>query len=382
MLKINLSEYKNSKIYFQLFDVILKDLQITKDSFLIENDITPSSYRLSRKIEQNIGKKIINKLANIYGYVLPTEQEIDEIEKKLNKIYMDIYYKVYDQYDEQMKYLDELLEKKYLIFPVIKLFKIFLRSNNQTGITNQIKENQEDYDFVSRYVKFLNDSTRYLYDLHSIVMAEDDVASYLSNEYDDALFYFILSSKSYLKRRYVECYHYAIKCKEILIAEGNYRRLMYLNRNLRQCYLHFNNYELCYELSKQEIIMCKSFGIKGKDLYYAREYLIISCLGLNKYDEIIEIVEEKEDINVSELCVYLVALYEIRKDEYNKFKDEYVNSIDSDDAELKSHVESVIDAMEDYLTNKSMKKLSLLSKKIILEAFVKVLEYRIKNNNN
>ena len=30
MIKIDLSEYKNSKIYFKLFDVILKNISITK----------------------------------------------------------------------------------------------------------------------------------------------------------------------------------------------------------------------------------------------------------------------------------------------------------------------------------------------------------------
>lgn len=379
MLEISLSDYKNSKIYFQLFDVILKDLQITKDSFLIENGITPSSYRLSRKIEQNIGKKIIQKLCNLYGYIVPSNKELDLIEKKLNKMYIDLYYKVYDQFEEQIKYLDDLLEKKYIIFPIIKLFKILIRSNNQKGISNQVKENEQDFHEVSKYVKFFNESIKPLYDLHAIVMSNDDVASYLTNEYDNALFYFVLSSKSYLERRYVECYHYAIKCKDMLIKEGNYKRLQYLNRNLRQCYLYFNNYELCYELSKQEVIMCKSFGIKGKDLYYALEYLIFSCLSLNKYNEIIEYVDEKGDINVSELCAYLIALYETDKNEYNKFKKEYINSIENDDVELREQVEMTIDSIEYYLVNKSMKKIQLLPKNLIFETMIKILEYRLKN---
>ena len=58
MFSINLNDYKKTKIYLQLFDVILKDLPINKEEFLLEHDITPSSYRLARKVEQNVGKSM------------------------------------------------------------------------------------------------------------------------------------------------------------------------------------------------------------------------------------------------------------------------------------------------------------------------------------
>ena len=81
MLNISLSEYKNSKIYFQFFDVLLKKTDIKKEDFLLENDISPSSYRLSRKVEQNIGKSIIEKLCSLYGYTMHSDSEIEIIEK-------------------------------------------------------------------------------------------------------------------------------------------------------------------------------------------------------------------------------------------------------------------------------------------------------------
>ena len=35
MYKVNLQDYKGSKIYFQLFDVLLKDIPIKKEDYLI-----------------------------------------------------------------------------------------------------------------------------------------------------------------------------------------------------------------------------------------------------------------------------------------------------------------------------------------------------------
>ena len=39
MFNIVLDEYKETRIYFQLFDVILKNIEITKESFLLEHKI-------------------------------------------------------------------------------------------------------------------------------------------------------------------------------------------------------------------------------------------------------------------------------------------------------------------------------------------------------
>ena len=109
MFKIDLKEYKETKIYFQLFDVLLKNLDVKKELYLIDNGITPSSYRLARKQEQNIGKLIIKTLCDKLKYKIPDELQIIEIEEKFNKIYFDMYYKINDDYDKYLKYIDELL---------------------------------------------------------------------------------------------------------------------------------------------------------------------------------------------------------------------------------------------------------------------------------
>ena len=103
--------------YFE-FDVLLKEQPITKEAFLIEHNITPSSYRRARLQEVNIGTKIIQKLSDILGFKYLKENEIKLIEKRLNDIHNKVYFKIYDTFDEDLDYIDNYIEQKTLLFPV------------------------------------------------------------------------------------------------------------------------------------------------------------------------------------------------------------------------------------------------------------------------
>ena len=60
-----------------------------------------------------------------------------------------------------------------------------------------------------------------------------------------------------------------------LIKENNYKRLIYLYFKLMQCNLHFNNYIECYEISRQVILMCKSFNMDGYELETSKKIFAV-----------------------------------------------------------------------------------------------------------
>ena len=62
MYKIDLSDYKSTKYYFYLFDIMIKEKSIRKEELLMDNKISPSTYRRCRQLEQNIGFVIVEKL--------------------------------------------------------------------------------------------------------------------------------------------------------------------------------------------------------------------------------------------------------------------------------------------------------------------------------
>lgn len=372
MYKVNLQDYKGSKIYFQLFDVLLKDIPIKKEDYLIEHDINPSSYRLARKIEQNVGKTIIEKLASIYNYKVPTEKEIDEIEYNFNLIYEDMYYKIYNNYDKYIKYIDELEEKNYIIFPIINLFKIFLNCNNNLGYEKQIIDNENLFNNLSKYKIFLNNSLIEIYTIFEIVYQKVDVSFYLLKHYDNALVYFMLASKSLGELKYAECIYFINICKEILIKENNYRRLINLYYKYMQCLLYFRDYEECYNLSKQVLLMCKSFNVTGYEFNTAQKSLAVSYIALEKYEDVVKLYDNKESLNYNEFCFYLVALYESDKTRYAEAINEYTKAANELNDEFYKLILVVID---EYNTKGNKKRLDELNKYLML-TFIKMLKER------
>ena len=96
MKHFNFDLYKESKQYFQLFDVYIKQFEKNKENVFNKLNINNSSYRRARDNEQTVGREIIKKLSDNYDLKIPSDSFIDKLEKVTTRIYNNLYYKVYD----------------------------------------------------------------------------------------------------------------------------------------------------------------------------------------------------------------------------------------------------------------------------------------------
>ena len=369
MFKIDLKEYKETKIYFQLFDVLLKKLDVKKELYLIDNGITPSSYRLARKQEQNIGKIIVKTLCNKLKYKVPNELQLIEIEEKFNKIYFDMYYKINDDYDEYLKYIDELLKENYIIFPLIKLMKLFLIANSFRDAGKIVEENSELFNELQSYTCFFNESMFEIFDILNSSFSNIDINEYIMEKYENGLFYYAISAKCLSKELYMETLHFANKCKEILLKESNYNRLIYLNLKLLNCYNHFKNYQECYNSSKAQQLALKSLNVTGTLVSYTNKHFLVSCIALKKYEEAIKLIEGEKTIYLTELIVYLVSLYNTNTEKYEEVFNEYIEMIKNLDKESNAMFSLSLDIINEYLRfgkKKRLKELKSLNAMIVL----------------
>ena len=382
MFKINLQEYKETKIYFQLFDVLLKKLDVKKELYLIDNGVTPSSYRLARKQEQNIGKIIIKTLCDKLNYKVPTELQIIEMEDKFNKIYFDMYYKINDDYDKYLKYLDDLLSENYIIFPLIKMMKLFLIANSFRDAGALIKENRDILNEIGLYQSFYNESMYEIFDILNTSFNDININDYIMKKYENGLFYFGIASKCLSQLKYIECLHFANKCKEILLAENNYSRLMYINLKIMGCYTHFRRFEECYNLSKTQLYALNSFDypspseqnyrIVGYLVISTVKHYVVSCVCLKKYNEIIKTIEKLKMIHTTELITFLIALYHTDINKYEEIRQEYYNMVkDSNDEELKRRVIGINEIIDQYLKKGIKKRLDELKE----HAMIVLIDY-------
>lgn len=374
MFKIDLKEYKETKIYFQLFDVLLKNLDVKKELYLIDNGITPSSYRLARKQEQNIGKLIIKTLCDKLKYKIPDELQIIEIEEKFNKIYFDMYYKINDDYDKYLKYIDELLEKNYIIFPLIKLMKLFLIANSFRDVGKIVEENKNLFNELQLYTSFFNNSMFEIFDILNCSFSDININDYISKKYDNGLFYYSISAKCLNKELYMETLHFGNKCKEILLKESNYNRLIFLNLKILNCYNHFKNYQECYNISKAQQLALKSLNVTGTLVSYTNKHFLVSCIALKKYEEAIKLIEGENTIYLTELIVYLVSLYNTNQIKYEEVFNEYVEMIKNLDDETNSMFSISLAIINDYLRFGKKKRLKELKSNGAMFVLIEILE--------
>jgi hypothetical protein len=324
MKKIDLSLYKNIEQYFIFYDIEIKKNKLNKDEFLESNGISPSSYWRTKKNGSKIGYEILEKLNNIFLYKMINDDIIDNIEKGLNRIYFNVYYKRGDSYEEDLKWIDEMLSERYVINPILQLFKLLLVLNSKLDPKKLIIQSEEMYKEIQGYINFYNDSLKEIYEIIYIAFLEDVNNEVLSYKYKNELSLFTLSSKCILKERYIESLYFAEKAKKIFISNENLKRVFIINLNLMAAYNYLHKFDECNLLAKRQIISLESYDYHDFEYEQAQQHYMISCVGLNKSLEIIELLKDKEGLTVTEYCCLFWSMYQKDKNEYKKFYEELV----------------------------------------------------------
>lgn len=369
MFSINLNDYKKTKIYLQLFDVILKDLPINKEEFLLEHDITPSSYRLARKVEQNVGKSIIIKLSEVFKFVTLADDELEDVEEQLNKIYFDIYYKNYDNYDDHLEYINEMINKNFSIHPLFKLFKLFLLCNSNKSVKNVYSDNNGLFNEIVKYKNFYNKELVEIYNILNLFFNDSIKESEKHQDYKNPMSYQILASRCYMKEKYIEAIYYSTKACDILLDEMNFKRYVSVNRTLMACQLCIGDYETCYMNSVKVLRSVKSLNLEQFEIDAAEDYYYASLLGLKRFDIIYKKLKDNNNFNKNKFTCFLFSMFEIDQTLFSNYLKENINF-----KELSNEYCEYIKSICLFLEKKDKKQLDRLKDYSIMKGLIRILK--------
>lgn len=322
MNKIDLSIYKQSIKYFSLFDVLIKGEAYNRDEFLKTLGITPNSYRRSKNYEQKIGTEIVYTLSKYFGYSVANNKLINYLEDLINSIYNDMYYKVFKNYDFYVSEVNRLIEQKYNIYPILYLLKLFLQINSLKKGDKIISENQAFYEEVKKYKSFFNNDLLRIFELLYLTFEKDVTEYALAEEFSDGFSYFIVSYRSWLNKKYVDCLYFAEKAQLILLRENNFKRILYLNFNVMSSLNYVKNYKTCLDMCQKQMLTLNSFGCEGFERENTLKHMIVAALGLKDYQLVINLLSNNENYSLTELTCYLFAMSKLSiKDYKNYFSD-------------------------------------------------------------
>lgn len=312
--QINLDDYFYSTKYaLYYFDIQIKKLEITKEALLKELDIPYTSYRRSKEKTTNIGKQIISKLEK-YFHMNPLKREKqEEYENILNKVLTRFYYR-WESLNEFEPILEEYIKENNYLKPVFQLFALLVRlvsSNSIEAIA--IKENtnfQELLFYKKRY--FISPFVDVL------VMLEISFSGNKLMEFDKdihfsedmkGLIYYSYSTNAYLAKKYDLCLYYAQECREYLIKDSNYKRVITLNLSYFACLNYIGEYYKCMTEARAQLLYLNEVYHNTDLIYLTEIHYYTACLGARRYAEIIEDHLHRKIYNCYEYVFLLLSAY-------------------------------------------------------------------------
>lgn len=373
MKKFDFTIYKSTRQYFLMYDVLIKEKVPNRDNFLIDNDIPPSSYRRCKASEQHGGREIVDKLAKVLKLKTNTLEEIDEIEKFASKVYYQMTYKIFKSYYDDIEYIKKLLFENNILFPILELLLLFLYMNENKKASDIINDNMELYKKIKKYNSFFTSELKELYELVIIFFKGGNKEELYLKTYENAIAYTILSGQSYNKGDYIACLYFSNKAKEISEKEGNIRRIIRLNRNIMLCLLYIGNYEECYELASRQILILESLEIEDNSLELAYKVLMVASVGCEKYEKVIQLIENKSSINLTEITCLLIAYFNTNKKKYDNYLKNRLNYFETDKTYLK-----YINGLNVYLKKPDKKHLEKLEHSEIMAPMKKIFKKMLR----
>lgn len=322
MKKIDFNDYYFSKQYLLLFDVLIKQKAKNKDVFLEDINITPSSYRRAKMIEQNIGKNIVFKLCEYFNIKPISKEEIDKYQIYLNKIYYDYYYNLNNDYIYISGKLDELINEKNLFYPIFIMFKLLFNLVHNRNKSIIINENEYLYNEVIKYKNFFNDDLKDIFMHVEILYDKEFINKKINLDSSNGITYLIISNKCLESQKYIECLYYASKAKNLFLEDENYKRISLANINIMNSYCYLNNFEKYYNTAYTQFYSINGFNECGFIRDLTDKHLAISLIALKKYQEIIYFFKNKSDLTFTEMICLLIALY---YEDIENYKKHYIN---------------------------------------------------------
>lgn len=371
MKLFHLDAYKETRKYLYLFDSLMKDENINKEYFLKDLGINPGSYRRAKLSEQKIGKEIIAILSKKYNFNLINNNDVDNLEELINNIYYEINYKNYENYNKFLLEIEKNISKRNLLYPIHLLFKLFLLINLQKSVKKTIEDNKYLFEELQRYSKIFTIELLEIYDYLTIAFSDNIKKELLSKNYSSGLSYSIISTKLLHNQNYYESLYFANKAKAIFLSENNYKRVIYINF----CILNNLSFTLDFEeynkLAHEQYHTIKSFNENSTEVNMAIKHLVVSLLALSKYKEVIHLLNNKEEVTITEMFALIIAKYYYDNKNFHKWYQKEMEDLISDDDYSK-----LLSDLLKYLKNPEKKNLLKLKNYEVMSSLINVLKYK------
>lgn len=335
-LETNLSKYYiNSTKTITFYAIEMKKTQFTISGILEKLDISYMAYKRAKENYTNASVLIEKKLEAFLGYNSLDEKNIVKYEQTINEIIVKSYYRT----DDTQKYLatlDLYIADNNYLKPIFELLKIciFLNSNIPFKILKE-KYGEALLSLAKYKDKYFITPFKEIYILienifsSKIVLHNDHVEESLKG-----LVYYSYTCNAYNNKDFSLALYYSDVARKYLINDYNFNRYITISFLRFSCLNYMGEYEKVYEEAlKLQYYITKV--IKNNEFeYFNCINISISMLGLEKYQELNDLIAKKDVMDDSDYIFLIIATYALNKKNWEKlalecqnkhFKDSYLN---------------------------------------------------------
>ncbi len=338
------SYFKDLKYMIYFYDVMIKNSNMTKENLFAELEIPYMSYIRAKEDNTNAGRNVIVKLNNYFNIKDLDYSRQKEYEKTLNEIIYRFYYRGENIIEFEPILLEYINENNYLkpLFSLLLLLIKLVRINSPRIV---MEENIDIYNEVKQYKgSYFTSPFKEIFTIVEIFFSNNKFVEF-DREMDieenmKGILYNVYCTNAYLSKRYDLCLYYAKECKEYLIKDNNYNRISLVNLTYFACLNMIGEYNKCFTESKKQLIYLKQTN-QAKDLIYTTEiHYYTACIGLRDYNEVIDSILPKKEIDEIEYEFLLIASIHNKKDyievieryksdqsKFSNIQNEYINLI-------------------------------------------------------
>lgn len=147
-----LDDYKNNKIYFDIFECLFKSSAYNKTSIL-QDSIGYKKYERMRR-SNSLDDESKNTLLSLFKLKPVSKEEIDDFEDLLNEISYACFYKNDGVFDEYIEVLYSYSQNRNVLYAIAILMRLFVLLNKSNNLIHTINTNKSLYEEVKIYETF------------------------------------------------------------------------------------------------------------------------------------------------------------------------------------------------------------------------------------
>ena len=348
--------FMNDKYKISYFDILISNTNLTKEAILNDLGISYMSYNRAKKNDTKGSLQLINKLSNYFNIKNVNLKKQNEYEELLNSIIYKFYYRSYNL-KEFEPILIEYINENTFLQPLFRLLLLLVRIVQLKSPHYILEEIKDEYEWLSQFKhSYFVSPFSEIFIIIEVLYSYDKLKEFdkevVFSDGMRGLIYNVYTTNAYLSKKYDLCLYYARECRDYLIRDNNFERVILINLTYFSCLNMIGEYKKCMRESYYQLLHLIETD-KPKELIHSTKiHYLVACLGARDYKEVIETIEEFATFSSTEYDFLFCASYAYDTKLFHKYLNKYENDkkkFDDVDVEYNSLI-------IDYITSTNKNK--------------------------